>query len=128
MRGARIVLLSLAAAACSSGGGGPTFPGRDLSASLRCEVCGVGTYTIEVGRVAAFTVDARSLSTGQLVDCPQATWTSDPLFVATVTGAGKAGTARGVGPGLARISVELECGAHGHASAEANILVVAVGA
>lgn len=116
----------LAAAACSESGG-TTFPGRDLGATLVCQVCGVGTYTIQVGQVAALAVDARSLSTGQVVACPDATWTSDTPFVATVTGAGKAGTARGLAPGTTRVSVELTCGALGSTSAETTILVVTGG-
>jgi hypothetical protein len=120
-----IVGLGLGLAACEGGGGGPVTPGRDLSVALVCQVCGVGTYTIRAGNLAQMSVQARSLSTGQEVACPDGTWTSSVTGVATVVGAGKSGTVRGVSPGLARIRVELACGAFGNATVESDVLVVA---
>jgi len=123
-----IVGLGLGLVACDSGGGGPTTPGRDLSVALLCEVCGVGTYTIRAGNLAQMSVQARSLSTGQVVACPEGTWTSSALGVATVVGAGKSGTVRGVAPGLTRIRVELACGSFGNTTVEADVLVIVPGA
>lgn len=121
-----VAVLSLGLAACGEQGG-PTG-GSDFFTTIHCPVCGVGMYTISVGEVAQVLVEAKTLSTGQEVVCPQGSWTSSSPGVATVIGAGKAATVSGVGPGTATITADLECGSHGSVTVAAEILVVDDGA
>jgi len=115
--------LVAAAAACQSGGGGPVAPGGDLAVLLLCPVCGVGTYTVEVGQNAQFSARVTSVTTGEDVACSSGTWMSASTNVATVVGFAKSGTVTGVAPGEAEIRVELQC-ASGAAAAQAEVLVI----
>src|SRR5687767_3446783 len=118
------VVFGLGISACGFGSGGGPTGGNEFHAALRCPVCGVGTYAINVGQLATFLVEARDFSTGQDVTCPQSTWTSSSPGVATVVGAAQTGTVTAVGVGSATITVELDCGSYGIVTVAANILVV----
>ena len=114
-------LLSILAA-CS---GGPSSPPPTLLFVIGCDGCDADSSVVRipVGETVPFFLLATLIEDDGVVPCPEVTWTSSAPSIARVTGEGKTGTATGVAPGTATMTVDAVCGSFGRRTTSAQLRV-----